>query len=218
MLTCRSLHSVGVWCLDTDFDDPSPRLWSLKIPQQSSCSTWPSPGFTWHLKTFSHLLSPKPYVTDSKWDREKSETKKRRCVQITTAPPPPYIQLSTIWNHFCYVILFATKWGLDFHGLYHIVLCCTRLQSEAGGRGQSEREGVYICLVCGLMAPYVCEEKWQPEVGSERRPTTPPCSRSARHHPSFRFMPQTYLSRLWMLCCPVSLGMFSPSQHTRLTV
>lgn len=132
--------------------------------------------------------------------------------------PPPYIQLSTIWNHFCYVILFATKWGLDFHGLYHIVLCCTRLQSEAGGRGQSEREGVYICLVCGLMAPYVCEEKWQPEVGSERRPTTPPCSRSARHHPSFRFMPQTYLSRLWMLCCPVSLGMFSPSQHTRLTV
>lgn len=72
------------------------------------------------------------------------------------------------------MILFATKWGLNFHGLYHIVLCCTRLQSEASRRGQSEREGIYIYLVCGLMAPYVCEEKWQAEVGSERGPTTPP--------------------------------------------
>lgn len=111
------------------------------------------------------------------------------------------------------MILFATKWGLDFHGLYHIVLCCTRLQSEVGGRGQSEREGVYICLVCGLMAPYVCEEKWQPEVGCERRPTTPPRSRSARHHPSFRFMPQTYLPSMNAVLPSLTGDVLSVSTH-----
>lgn len=91
------------------------------------------------------------------------------------------------------MILFATKRGLNFHGLYHIVLRCTRLQSEASRRGQSEREGIYIYLVCGLMAPYVCEEKWQAEVGSERRPTTPPHSHCAPHLPSSRHMLQTNL-------------------------
>lgn len=142
---------------------------------------------------------------------EKRDQKKEVC--RNNHSPPPHIQLSTIWNHFCYVILFATKWGLDFHGLYHIVLCCTRLQSEVGGRGQSEREGVYICLVCGLMAPYVCEEKWQPEVGSERRPTTPPRSRSARHHPSFRFMPQTYLPSMNAVLPSLTGDVLSVSTH-----
>lgn len=110
------------------------------------------------------------------------DTKKRWCRNNHSTPP--HIQPSTIWNHFCCVILFAAKWGLNFHGLYHIVLCCTRLQSEAGERGQSEREGVYIYLVCGLMAPYVCEKKWQAEVGSERRKTTPPHSHCATQLPS----------------------------------
>ena len=120
----------------------------------------------------------------------KRYRKKRRC--RNNHRTQPHIQPSTIGNHFCCVILFATKWGLNFHGLYHIVLCCTRLQSEASGRGQSEREGIYIYLVCGLMAPYVCEEMWQGEVGSERRPTPPPplplCSLTS---PSSRHMPQT---------------------------
>lgn len=122
VLTCRSLHSVGVWCLDTDFDDPSPRLWSLKIPQQSSCSTWPSPGFTWHLKTFSHLLSPKPYVTDSKWDRERSETKKKEVCRNNHSPPPPTSNLA----------LFETTSAMWFYLLLNgdwismacITLCC----------------------------------------------------------------------------------------------
>lgn len=116
----------------------------------------------------------------------------RRGEEITTLHPL-YIQASTIWNHFCCVILFATKWGLNFHGLYHIVPCCTRLQSGASGRGQSERESTYIYLVCGLMAPYVCEEKWQAEVGSERRPTTPPLSHCAPHLPYLRHVPNTSL-------------------------
>lgn len=116
----------------------------------------------------------------------------KRGVEITAAHPL-YIHPNTIWNHFCCVILFATKWGLNFHGLHHIVLRCTRLQSEASRRGQSEREGTYIYLVCGLMAPYVCEEKWQAEVGSERRPTTPPRSHWAPHLLSLRHMAQTTL-------------------------
>ena len=128
---------------------------------------------------------------------------------------------SAIWNHFSCVILFATKWGLNFHGAYHIVLRCTRLQSEASGRGQSEREGIYIYLVCGLMAPYVCEKKWQAEVGSERRPTTLPSSLPAPTVQPTSPPPDTCLkptSPLRTPGCPVSLGPFCPSQHTRLTV
>ncbi len=173
------------------------------------------PRFHMTSKDIQPFIIPKSYVTDSteRGRQRESDTKKRGCRNNHSAPP--HIQPSTIWNHFCCVILFATKWGLNFHGLYHIVLCCTRLQSEASGRGQSEREGIYIYLVCGLMAPYVCEKKWQAEVGSERRPTTPPHSHCAPPPLDTCFKPT---SLLWTPRGRISQGLFCPSQHTRLSV
>ena len=171
-------------------------------------------------KDIQPFIIPKSYVIDRERERERlreSDTKKRGGVEITTVhccTSKP----SAIWNHFSCVILFATKWGLNFHGLYHIVLCCTRLQSEAARRGQSEREGIYIYLVCGLMAPYVCEKKWQAEVGSEQRPTTPlpaPTVQPTSPPPNTCLKPT---SPPRMPGCPVSLGPFCPPQHTRMTV
>lgn len=147
-------------------------------------------------KDIQPFIIRKSYVTGTteRGRQRESDTKNRRCGNNHSAPP--HIQPSAISNHFCCVILFAPKWGLNFHGLYHIVLCCTRLQREASGREQSEREGIYIYLVCGLMAPYVCEKKWQAEVGSERRPTTPPHSRCAAH----LTLLQTHASNRPLLC------------------
>lgn len=88
--------------------------------------------------------------TERKW---YGKEKKRGGVEITTVHT--HIQPSTIWNHFCCVILFATKWGLNFHGLYHIVLCCARLQSEASG-ARAKRKRRYIHLPCLWLNGSIC--------------------------------------------------------------
>lgn len=72
-LTWHSACFARVWFLSTD---QRPRPWSLRPPPAvavCSLSTWPSPGFTWHLKTSSRLLFPTPTSqaahseTERKW-------------------------------------------------------------------------------------------------------------------------------------------------------
>lgn len=160
-LTWHGAYSAGVWCLNTDCVHPRPRPWSQRPPSGRGVLTqhMTLPRFHMTSKDIQPFIIRKSYVTGTteRGRQRESDTKNRRCGNNHSAPP--HIQPSAISNHFCCVILFAPKWGLNFHGLYHIVLCCTRLQREASGREQSEREGIYIYLVCGLMAPYVCEKK-----------------------------------------------------------
>lgn len=170
----------------------------IKFLRESVCSpkTWPWGSETPQCLYWPYLAHDPPLVSHDiqrhpdiyyfqilrhrqHRDRETGEKAipKRGGVEITTAAPHTHTSNPALFETtpamWFYLLL---NGGLNFRGLYHIVLWRTRLQSEAREWGQREREGICIYLVCGLMAPYVCEKKWQAEVGSERRPTPPPNS------------------------------------------
>lgn len=72
------------------------------------------------------------------------------------------------------------------------------------------------------MAPYVCEEKWQDEVGSERRPTPlpppTPVQLCAPHIPSSQLMHQTSLPPVLALCHLNTLGWLCKSLCTLMDI
>lgn len=73
-----------------------------------SLSTWPSPGFTWHLKTSNHSLFPNPtsQTAQSERDGKKAIPKKRRCRNNHSAvpahPTQHYLKPLVLCDFICY--------------------------------------------------------------------------------------------------------------------